>query len=188
MADYARILATVDNVLDTNGLSRYRATLNHAAVDNLGADRFVSALAVHFTGNKLAGTAAELLTKVQPFDLFRAPEGWPTIARHVTQLLKRQAPTMRKAGWTSTDDAGKNRDKALRWAITPPPSAGTPTWASRPEGQQQLDVACARPGCGRTNAGAGVAAGSSPRAAGVAALDVYLLRECRGCRTHAISR
>lgn len=35
---------------------------------------------------------------------WRAPKGWPGNARAVTQLLRRQAPPMRKAGWTATDD------------------------------------------------------------------------------------
>ena len=141
MADYARILAAVDHVLGTEGLARYLATLNNAAVDNLSADPFVSALAVHFAGKEVTGTAAELLAKVQPFDLFRVPKGWPTTARQVTQLLKRQAPTMRKAGWTITDDGARNREKALRWTITARSRDRTPSWASRTEDQQELDVA-----------------------------------------------
>ncbi|MDP9460575.1 MAG: hypothetical protein M3Q22_10110, partial [Actinomycetota bacterium] len=121
MADFARILAAVDIVLGTDGLNRFLAKQGAAAVDTLSADPFITAMATTFVDDRIfIGTAAELLNQVEPPADMRSPKGWPANPRQVTQILKRQAPAMRRAGWEIRDDEGANHDKVIRWWITPP--------------------------------------------------------------------
>ncbi|MGK5171832.1 hypothetical protein [Geodermatophilus sp. CPCC 205761] len=123
MADFARVLAAVDQVLGTDGLGRYLAKQGEAAVDSLTGDPFITAVAAQFAGQTFVGTAGELLKAMSPFGNVRPGKGWPTTARLVTTALRRQAPTMRKAGWSIEDDDASNHDKVIRWTITPPPPA-----------------------------------------------------------------
>ncbi|SNR82443.1 hypothetical protein SAMN04488107_0067 [Geodermatophilus saharensis] len=120
MADFARILAAVDSVLGTSGLQSYLAKQGQTAVDTLTGDRFITAIAAIFSASTFHGTAAELLAQVPWTAESRPPKGWPTAARQVTTVLRKQAPTMRKAGWRIDDDRGANHDKVIRWTITPP--------------------------------------------------------------------
>jgi hypothetical protein len=120
MADFGRILAAVDQVLSTAGLARFLIKQGEIAADSLTGDPFVTAMQDAITGT-FTGTAAQLLAKVTPADeKWRAPKGWPATSRNVTSLLKRQAPPMRKAGWTVEHDSGANHEKVLRWSVTRP--------------------------------------------------------------------
>ncbi len=115
MADFARVLAAVDIVMGTSGLKHYVAKQRTVAIDSLASDPFSLALAemrINFTG-----TSAELLTQLQPE---RPPKDWPANARAVTILLKRNAPALRKAGWTVTDDGARNQSNSLRCTLNPP--------------------------------------------------------------------
>jgi hypothetical protein len=136
MADFARILAAVDTVLGTQGLQRYLAKQGEVAADSLTGDPFVVTMK-DVISDTFTGTAADLLARVTPADeKWRAPKGWPGTSRHVTQLLKRQAPPMRKAGWHVEHDDGANHDKVIRWTITPPARR---EMASNPDPQDPQD-------------------------------------------------
>ncbi len=115
MADFAKILAVVDNALRTEGLSHYLTKLENLAADSLTGDCFI--LAVMELTEDFDGTAAKLLDKVTPN---KPPRSWPKNARAVTTLLKRHAPALRKSGWTIENDAGHNKSNALRWTLVPP--------------------------------------------------------------------
>jgi hypothetical protein len=143
MADFARVLAAVDRKLDTDGLNRYRAKEGAMATDSLTGDDFVTAMTAKLNG-KFEGTSAELLTLVTPTgENWRAPKGWPTNARAVTQRLTKQAPVMRKAGWTISDDDGANKDKVVRWEIARPEMAriGDPPPPQHPRKTEQAGQA-----------------------------------------------
>lgn len=116
MADFARKLATVDKVLGTDGLSHYRAKVAALAADSLTGDHFVMAILREITA-EFRGTAAELLNKIAPD---KPPKGWPATPRAATQRLRRQAPSMRKAGWIVADDGGQNKRCTLIWTLAPP--------------------------------------------------------------------
>jgi len=142
MADYARTLAAVDQVLGTDGLARYMGAQARMASEALTGDLFITAIAAKLADTDFAGTAAELLTLVTPADdTWRPPKGWPVTPRGVTQRLHRQAPVMRKAGWLVSDDGGENKQHATRWQIsapTPevgrnPPSPSSPSPESSPD-------------------------------------------------------
>jgi hypothetical protein len=120
MADFARILAAVDAVLGTAGLSRYADRADSLAVDSLSGDPFVIALSETVPIEGFRGAAAELLELVTPIDDKRLPKGWPTSPRAVTTLLKKQAPVMRRAGWKITDTPASGHDKTVRWELHRP--------------------------------------------------------------------
>lgn len=128
MADFARILAAVDQVLrnDGAGMKRYRDKQASSAVDSLTGDPFILAM-LDGLKEKFEGTATELMEAVKPPTL-APPKGWPTSPRQATTHLRRQAPVMRKAGWLVTDDGGNNHTNAVKWTIT------TPVIASRDAG------------------------------------------------------
>jgi hypothetical protein len=122
MADFARVLAAVDQVLDTEGLARYVDRAGSLAADSLTGDEFVMALSIALT-DAFEGTSSQLLDRVHPPDEKRPPKGWPANGRAVTTLLKRQAPVMRRAGWT-VDQLPAGHDNAIRWFIARPEKAG----------------------------------------------------------------
>jgi hypothetical protein len=121
MADFARVLAAVDQVLGTNGLARYIHKQGALASESLTGDLFIMAMLENLATTTFQGTSAELLALVPAPE--RPPKGWPADARHLTQRLRRQAPVMRKAGWTIEDDGGANKTGAIRWTITAPEMA-----------------------------------------------------------------
>lgn len=118
MADFARVLAAVDQLTGSEGFARYRAQSAEIAADTLAASPFIERLA----GVRLdhLGTAAELLETLAPADPEqRLPKGWPANARAVTSDLRRNAPALRKNGWT-VDPAGETRDHTKRWHVVHP--------------------------------------------------------------------
>jgi hypothetical protein len=120
MADFAKTLAAVDVVLGTTGLDRYLEKQGELAADSLTADAFVQAMEDEI--GEFTGTSADLLKKVVKPE--KTPRGWPADARALTQLLRRQAPVMRKAGWQIEDRGADNHKNVTIWAISPPREAG----------------------------------------------------------------
>lgn len=123
MADFARVLAAVDQITGSHGLDRYRDRAGTLAIDSLTADAFVAAIR-DVAVEPFEGTSAELLEHVTSHvvaadEKWRAPKEWPANARQVTTLLKRQAPVMRRAGWTAVELL-PGRDHAIRWRIGRP--------------------------------------------------------------------
>ena len=116
MADFATILAAVDQELGTEGLDQYIGKQRSMARDSLTADTFIQAMQENLHGG-FKGTAAELLDRLT---VDHPPKGWPATARQATQQLRRQAPSMRKAGWTIDDDGGANHRKVAVWTVKPP--------------------------------------------------------------------
>jgi hypothetical protein len=131
MADFARVLAAVDQVLGTAGSARYLERARSLAVESLESDPFLIALVERITF-EFIGTAAELLARVRPDADGRLPEGWPKGARAVTGVLKRNAPALRADGW-SVDEI-QNGKKSMRWRLTPSSASGDHS-SSREDGE-----------------------------------------------------
>lgn len=126
MADFARIVAAVDKICGTDGLSRYESRAQDLAVDLLAGEPFYVEVqkVVH---QKFEGSAAELLQLVMPAESsgWKAPRtGWPGNGRAATGTLRRLAPTMRKAGWIVSDAGRDGHDKTLQWTLSPPEKGG----------------------------------------------------------------
>ena len=132
MADFAHTLATVDHVLGTTGLQRYREQAGDLAADAVDSDPVLKAITTH-VAEQFRGTGAELLELITDNDV-KPPRGWPTTAKAMTGELKRKAPALRRLGWT-VDDLGRGgHDKVLRWALNPPRGAGTTAGMARASG------------------------------------------------------
>lgn len=120
MADFAKVLACVDQILGTPGLARYRERSTHLAADSVAAESFSAELqrrGMEFTDR----TSAELLAALKPADpSWRPPRDWPRNARSATTQLMRHAPALRALGWHIGHDGGRTKDGITRWTITPP--------------------------------------------------------------------
>ncbi|MFJ7960066.1 ATP-binding protein [Streptomyces sp. NPDC096319] len=110
MADFARILAAVDQVMEWTTLNDYLAASANVAGDALEGDPFGSAIAslVEQCGT-WTGTAAQLLEHVQPPGGIRPPT-WPKDATRAGGKVKRLAPLLRSIGIT-VDDTQRSRDR-----------------------------------------------------------------------------
>lgn len=119
MADFARILAAVDQVNGTDGLATYLGLRDELAQDAATSDPVLAAIIENVVGEFL-GTSADLLAVITPPDeKWRKPKDWPT-ARQLTGIVRRSAPTLRQLGWTVEEAEKDPRARALRWSLTPP--------------------------------------------------------------------
>lgn len=137
MADYARVLAAVDKVLGTDGLTTYRGLADDLAHDVVTSDPVLIALAKSVHEERTV-TSTELLAVITPYDVHgRAPKDWPK-ARTLTAVLRRQASALRRLGWTveeiPRDSTGY---KVLRWRLKPPPQ---PPGAVAGQGREANDA------------------------------------------------
>ncbi|MET7791587.1 hypothetical protein ABZS93_34160 [Streptomyces sp900116325] len=110
MADFARVLAAVDQVMEWNTLDDYLAASANVAGDTLEGDQFGSAVAalVEHAGT-WTGTAAQLLEQAQPPGGIRPPN-WPKDATRAGGRIKRLAPLLRSVG-IAVDDTQRSRDR-----------------------------------------------------------------------------
>ncbi|MBI3213169.1 MAG: hypothetical protein HYZ38_05075 [Mycobacterium sp.] len=138
MADFAKVLAAVDEIHGTEGLARYREQSRRAAADTLDVPLIAELVAAGRPYNE--ATSAEILAAINAAASsagpdWRIPRGWPKNARAVTGLLTRHAPALRSIGWTVDNDKGANKDGVTRWTIEPgetcpksaPPSPPNPS-------------------------------------------------------------
>ncbi len=114
MADFARILASVDQVKGTKSLAQYLNQSKDLNADSVTSEPAIAAMIEKVTGS--AGyTSKELLALITPADKTR---DWPN-ARRLTGLLKRHAPALRGLGWT-IEQTTEKRHNAVVWEIAPP--------------------------------------------------------------------
>lgn len=122
MADYAKVLARVDEILGTAGLRRYRERATHLVTDSLSSDPFIAALqGRNYTCTD--ATAAKILNDFAAAE-FRLPLDWPKNARAVTTRLNRHAPGLRAQGWYVENDGGHNKAGTAQWTLNPPDEVG----------------------------------------------------------------
>jgi len=122
MADFAHTLATVDHVLGTDGLNRYRGQAEDIAADTVGSDPVLKAITATIT-TPWEGPGADLLEAITDHD-GKTPKDWPGTARAMTGELRRKAPVLRRLGWT-VDDLGRGgKAMVVRFSLVPPPEAG----------------------------------------------------------------
>jgi hypothetical protein len=122
MADYAKVLACIDEIHHTEGLQRYRERATHLVADSVASDPFIAAMQERDYACTNA-TAATILAEVTPAQ-DRPAQDWPKKAREVSTRLNRHAPALRALGWHIENDRGQNKAKTTRWTITAPEAAG----------------------------------------------------------------
>ena len=129
LADFARIVAAVDQVLGTSALEVYRALSNRISADVVEADPVAQAVRQLATAQGTwQGTAGELLGKLTA-DLGdqRPPRGWPATPRGMAAALTRAAPALRDVG-VRVEPAGRVGHQGQRcWWLSVDPDAQAPT-------------------------------------------------------------
>lgn len=137
MADFARVLAAVDAVLNTNGLAHYRQQRRRLAADTLDNPFTAALIQKNLTvENK---TSAEVLAALIPTDAENAPKDWPKNTRAVTAQLTRDAPALREQGWQIDNDGGRNKDGIIKWIIRAPKKVCNPDPPSPPNPPSQVN-------------------------------------------------
>ncbi|MYQ78497.1 MULTISPECIES: hypothetical protein [unclassified Streptomyces] len=141
MADFARVLAAVDQVTGWQTLPDYLAASSNVASDALEGDPFGTAVAalVEQAGT-WTGTAGQLLEQLLPPGGVR-PKDWPLDPTRAGGKVKRLAPLLRSIGIT-VDDTQRSRDrhrsKLLILTRTDPPDTSAsappqpPLWPETP--------------------------------------------------------
>ncbi|WP_223734632.1 hypothetical protein [Streptomyces purpurogeneiscleroticus] len=109
MADFARVLAAVDQVQEWKTLDAYLATTANLATDALEGDPFGAAIA---TLVEQAGTWRETaqLLEALPLPGPIRPQGWPKDATRAGGRVKRLALLLRSIGIT-VDDTQRSPDR-----------------------------------------------------------------------------
>lgn len=121
MADFARVLASIDAIKGTTGIERYRDRGRHMMADSALSNSFIAKL-IAWQQNIESKSAAEILQMIVPsMDATGAkPVDWPKTARQVTTLLTKNAPAIRQLGWEITNDDGENKENVLKWTLRQP--------------------------------------------------------------------
>ncbi|CAM4228444.1 hypothetical protein MB901379_03590 [Mycobacterium basiliense] len=139
MADFGRVLQSIDEIHDTCGLHRYRERMRRVAADTLG-DPFIAALIEHNQPVEDL-SSAELLRLLESAadPEWRRPRDWPKRARTVTGLLTRHAPALRSQGWAVDHDGGRNKRNVTLWRLTPPEKDPEATSPPSPNSSSQFN-------------------------------------------------
>lgn len=120
MADFARIVAALDQVLGTKALDRYLTQIADLAQAVSEGDPFATAIRTFLDAKgDWTGPASDLLTDLnntQP----RQSKGWPTNPRATAAALNRAAPTLRKLGYT-LDQLREGHTGRRLWTLAAPP-------------------------------------------------------------------
>ncbi|WP_327390715.1 ATP-binding protein [Streptomyces microflavus] len=110
MADFARVLAAVDEVTGWQTLPDYLAASSNVASDALEGDLFGTAVAALVTqAGTWTGTATQLYEQLQPPGGVR-PQDWPKDPTRASGRVKRLAPLLRSIGIT-VDDTQRSQDR-----------------------------------------------------------------------------
>ncbi|NEC92620.1 ATP-binding protein [Streptomyces sp. SID12501] len=132
MADFARVLAAVDQTQGWNTLGDYLATSANVATDALEGDPFALAIG-HLVdqAGTWQGTAAQLLEAL-PVPGGIRPPNWPKDATRAGGRVKRLAPLLRSTGIT-VDDTQRSRDRHRHKLLTLARAAPEEEPASAPD-------------------------------------------------------
>ncbi len=142
MADYGRILATVDHLLGTNGLATYLATGKALEVELVEGDRLAAAVRKFAVDEgHWRGPAALLHKLITPKGISHEDRSWPADGTRLSGQLKRITPALRSVGVTI--DSGRSGREG-RW-ISVTDEAQQPDQPSHPD-QRPLGDADPAPG------------------------------------------
>jgi hypothetical protein len=125
MADFAYVLAAIDDITGTDGLGTYRTSLQNLAAEAMDGDPVLTGLD-RMISVEWEGPARKLLdeleAKARADDQYWRPgRDWPKNARALTATLRRQAPSLRKLGWTvDVEDARRDHAKSIMYRLVRP--------------------------------------------------------------------
>ena len=118
MADYARILAALDQATGSRTLDAYRSVGREALSSAVDADHVARAVAAMLdTEGAWTGTATDLLHELDSRQGDgRPPKGWPTTPQHLAGRLRCVAPALRADGYVI--DAKKTHGGSRIWTLS----------------------------------------------------------------------
>lgn len=136
MADFARVVAAVDEVLGTDALDRYAAQGERMAEDVIESSPLAAAVRDLAGLGPWTGTAADLYKRLTPD---RVPDSWPKSPRGLSGALTRAMPALRSVGVEVTrhERSGAARLITVREEGKPPSQPSQPS--SAPETQAHID-------------------------------------------------
>jgi hypothetical protein len=114
MADFARVLLAVDQVMGTNGYTTYADQASKTAEQVAEGDSVTIAIRESIDG-PWEGTASDLLKLLTAE---KPPRDWPATPQGMGGRLVRAAPSLRSLGWVLEQEPRTN--KARRWRVVPP--------------------------------------------------------------------
>ncbi|MGH8775070.1 MAG: ATP-binding protein [Jiangellaceae bacterium] len=120
MADFARILLAVDEVLGTDAYTTYSEQASRTAETVAEGDSVAIAIRENIT-DPWEGTASDLLKLLT---VEKPPRDWPSTPQGMGGRLARAAPSLRALGWSVEPPDRTRRER--HWYITPPPSEEYP--------------------------------------------------------------
>ncbi len=99
MADFAMIVAALDDANGTRALERFTEQASRVAADVVDSSPVASAVRDFMGGNQAEweGNASALLERLAPIDS-KPPRGWPRSARGLSGELRRVAPALSACG------------------------------------------------------------------------------------------
>ncbi len=145
MADYARVLAAVDQVTGLDCLPRYLALGTELMADVVDDDPVAVAVRdlTERRGGRWSGTAGDLFAAISPE---RPPKGWPANPRSLAQAVKSASTALRSVGIEITTE---RTSKARIITCEMPRIASSSSSPGHPNGPDQHE----RPGSGGDDAG-----------------------------------
>lgn len=125
MADFARVLAAVDNVMGWSTLKTYLDAFDGLADTVVASDPFATSLREfadtrNYSGS-WEGAPSDLLHVVPVPD--PKPRDWPKTPQAVAVRLKRAAPALRQLGYTCEPGRQDPKTRRQLWRVGPPESA-----------------------------------------------------------------
>jgi hypothetical protein len=123
MADFARVVLAVDEVLGTDGYARFEEQAGQIAEHVADSDPVILNISEHIR-SPWSGSARELIGVLTPE---HPPKDWPSTPQAMGARLARAAPVLRRLGW-QVDFTRTGRKRI--WSLIPPPAELLPAGSS----------------------------------------------------------
>lgn len=119
MADFAHLLAAHDHATGAKALAAYRREVGEAFDEALAGDTVATAVVTFMSlrgDTAWEGTASELLAALDLHRPTNESEFWPKTAHHLSQVMARSAPALRRIGieWRKPTATGRQGQRVAR--------------------------------------------------------------------------
>jgi hypothetical protein len=118
MADFAKVLKSLDEIEGTNAYQVYCEGLSSMSALTVENDPFLIAITKEIK-KPWEGTAAQLQMLLSNHSLYSEGKNWPASPRDISAKLSRSAPALRRLGFEIEDLGNRNMVNTKRWRISP---------------------------------------------------------------------
>ena len=118
MADFAKVLKSLDEIEGTNAYQVYCEGLSSMSALTVENDPFLIAITKEIK-KPWEGTAAQLQMLLSNHSLYGEGKNWPASPRDISAKLSRSAPALRRLGFEIEDLGNRNMVNTKRWRISP---------------------------------------------------------------------